>query len=163
MLNTPRHLFLVLSLALSLGATATLRAGTASFPKDKPLLTVEVPKDWETTYLASSGGMQVSQTMVGQITFLPVPDDAGVTDAETAKASLVKLVTAYLESMGEKPSKCSDPVETTVAGNKAYTTTTTGAMGNTEMTIFTPNGETYFLLKVLDDGKKLISTIKAVQ
>ncbi len=157
-LRTLTPLLLVLGFA---GLSAPLQAGTVGFPKDKPVGTVEVPAGWETNYFASSGTVQVSQMMVGQLNFIPLPADAGVTDDASAKAALVKVATDHLKGSTTGDVKCTPPVESAVAGNKAYSTKATAGTDSNDYTIFTPDGETWFLMQIQDDGKKLVPTIKA--
>jgi hypothetical protein len=68
---------------------------------------------------------------------------------------------------GSKDIKCSKPTELTVAGHKAYTAKITSTYhdrpANSEYTIFTPDGETYFLIDFSGDVAKLVASIKAVK
>ena len=162
------RLALALLLLFSVGFTASLRAETVGFPKDKPVLTVDVPAGWKVDWIEAGvlpGGSRVQfQTEGGaaDLSIKALPADAEVTDAATAKSSVTKLAMQDMKDM--EASKCSDPAEVTVAGHKAYSTKVTTGIGPMEYTIFTPDGKAYFAMFSMNGGAApIIALIKGAE
>jgi hypothetical protein len=153
---------------LSAGFIAPLRAETVGFPKDKPVLTVDVPSGWKIDWIAAGpmpGGSRLQfQTEGGaaDLSIKELPADAEVSDDESAKASLTKIAMQHMKDF--EASKTSDPEETTVAGHKAYKTKVTTGIGPMEYTLFTPDGKTYFGMFSMNGGAEpIIAAIKAAE
>ena len=169
MYKSSRRSSLALGLFFFLRFTAALRAETFKFPKDKPALTVEVPAAWSCSDMtATPGGLAVSaRDDSGFLYIKALPEDAEASDDASAKDSLTKVAQAGMMKAA-KDVKFSDSTETTVAGHKAYTTTCTFTYHDQAMsevdTIFTSDGETYYLLvDMKGNAKAIIDTIKAAK
>jgi hypothetical protein len=157
---------LTLLLLVSVGFTASLRAETVSFPKDKPAFTIDLPAGWKADWIdagAMPGGARLQLMTEGgaaDLSIKQLPEGAEITDEATAKASLTKVAMQDMKEM--EASKCGDPEEVTVAGHKAYKTKVTTGIGLMEYTIFTPDGKTYFAMFSMNGGAApVIAAIKA--
>jgi hypothetical protein len=148
-----------------------LEGGVVKFPPDKPVLTVETPKDWKVEYLSGAGDLDLEapdSSVMMSIRSLVMPGTnpalpeavaaAAVKDEESAKAYLIKNAT----ELGAKGSKPSDPTELTVAGQKAFQTKVKSDFGSdNQYLIFSPDGKTYYWISVTTgDGTKIIESIK---
>lgn len=148
-----------------------LEGGTVKFPPDKPVLTVETPKDWKVEYMSGAGALDLeapdSSVMMSIFGLVmpgtnPAPPDAveaaAVKDDASAKAYLVKRAA----TLGAKDAKPSEPTELTVAGQKAFQTRVNSDFGgDVQCTIFSPDGKTYYLIAVnKGDATKIIESIK---
>jgi hypothetical protein len=165
---TSRRLSIALLLVASTILPVSLRAETVSFPKDKPAFSIDVPAGWKVDWIEAGvipGGARLQfQTEGGaaDLAIKTLPDGAGITDEASAKANFSK---AAMQDMKElEASKCDDPEETTVAGQKAYKAKVTTGLGPMEYTIFTPDGKTYFSMFSMNGGAApVIAAIKAAQ
>lgn len=165
-MKTTSRLSLALLILISAAVAAPLRAETVSFPKDKPTLAVDLPAGWKADFIEAGvipGGARLqlqSEGGAADLAIKTLPDGAGITDDASAKANFTK---AAMEDMKEmEASKCDDPEETTVAGQKAYKGKVTTGLGPMEYTIFTPDGKTYFSMFSMNGGAApVIAAIKA--
>jgi hypothetical protein len=168
MIKRARRLSLTLLIFLSAGFAASLRAETVGYPKDKPVLTIDLPSGWKVDWIeagALPGGSRVQfQTDGGaaDLSIKALPAGAEVSGDATAKASVAKLAMQDMKDF--EASKCSDPTETTVAGHKAYSTKVTTGIGPMEYTIFTPDGKTYLAMFSMNGGAEpIIALIKTAE
>ena len=168
------RLFLPLVAAVALAVPVKgekLEGGIVKFPPDKPVLTVETPKDWKVEYLSGAGDLDLeapdgsvtmsifSLVMPGTNPSLPeAVEAAAVKDEASAKAYLIKRAA----TLGAKDAKPSDPTELTVAGQKAFQTRVNSEFGgDIQCIILSPDGKTYYLISVIKgDATKIIETIK---
>jgi hypothetical protein len=165
MIKPTRRLSLTL-LLLSVGLTASLRAETVGFPKDKPAFSIDVPAGWKVDWIdagALPGGSRVQFMTEGgaaDLSIKALPAGAEVSDDATAKTAVTKLAMQDMKDF--EATKCSEPEEVTVAGHKAYSTKVTTGIGAMEYTIFTPDGKTYFAMFSMNGGAApIIALIKA--
>lgn len=163
-------LFVVSAFAIVVPVKAEkLEGGIVKFPPDKPVLTVETPKDWKVEYMGGAQDLSLEapdSSVMMDISTLAMPGAdaaltsaaAGVKDEDTAKAFLIKRAT----ELGEKGAKPSDPAELTVAGQKAFQTKIKSEFGgDNQYIIFSPDGKTYYWIGVLKgDPTKIIESIK---
>ena len=136
--------------------TASLRAESVGFPKDKPAFKIDLPAGWKVEWIEASdlpGGPRL-QLMAGDdeadLSLKALLPSAEITDEASAKAKLTTV--ALLDLQEFEASKCTAPEETSVAGRKAYRTKVTTDMGFMEYTVFTPDGKTYFAMFSLNGG-----------
>jgi len=161
MFRPTRRLSLIFLLLLPVGLTASLRAETVGFPKDRPVLTIDVPTGWKVDWADGDSRVQFATDLgAADLSVKALPAGAEVNDDATAKASVTKLAMQDMKDM--EASKCSEPEEATVAGHKAYSTKVTTGIGSMEYTIFTPDGKTYFAMYSMNGGAApIIALIKA--
>jgi hypothetical protein len=154
-----------LLLFISTIAATSLRAERAGFPKEKPVLTLEVPAGWKIDYNATPPSVFLADPeLKNSFMVLPMAEGTQISDGASAAAALTK----FLEQDAKeniKDQTFSEPTELTVAGQKAYSinaTTKDGGPTNPFL-VFTPDGKRYFVAMQSGDTTAVVDSIKAAK
>jgi hypothetical protein len=162
-MNPTNRFGAALLLVISAIGTTSLRAEIAGFPKDKPVLTLEVPAGWKIDYNVTPPSMFLADPeLKNSFMVLPMAEGTQITDGASAAAALTK----FLEQDAKEnitDQTFSEPVEQTVAGQKAYVinATTKGGGPTNPFLVFTPDGKRYFVAMQSGDTTAVVDSIKA--
>jgi len=99
------RLCFILAVLGSLATVAPLRAETVSFPKEDPVFTFELPKDWKATLTKHNTLLLVAQAESKIFIVQEMPADA-VHDKESAEKYLVADLNKDSASLGISDLKC---------------------------------------------------------
>ncbi len=157
------RLSLALLVLFCVGFTASLRAETAGLPKDKPAFTVDMPAGWKADYNAAPNAVFMGDAdLKNTIMVMPMAQGTEMSDPAGAKAALMKFLEQDMKE-SIKDMTFSEPAESTVAGQKAYSIKSTAKGGGPtgEFVIFTPDGKAYFAAITSGDVAAVIASIKA--
>jgi hypothetical protein len=112
-----------------LAMVGAVRAETASFPKENPVFTIDVPTDAEVKYEAD--GLRIRPAKhFGNITFSALPEK--IHDDASARDWLARALSSYTMNYSglEKPIAPEVPKERRRVGAEAHGFVVTGAAGN---------------------------------
>lgn len=116
-------------------------AETASFPKDKPLFSVELPAEWKVAD-SSSSELRLVGPFISNLSIEPVKEFKIEVTEENAKDSACGVNKSAVLN-GEKGT-CTEPEEIEIAGHTGYSVIGSGVVGKKQCIVFTPDGKNWF-------------------